>query len=61
VFRCIFGGIAYIQKGSEDLEDVESSTLGLCPGEGRVLEDWENVVFSVLGLRPDRVRASVFL
>jgi len=45
VLRCIFGGIAYVQKGLKDLEDVESSALSLRPGKGRVLEDWEDVVF----------------
>jgi len=61
VFRGILGGIAYVQKGLKDLEDVESPALGLRPGEGRVFEDWEDVVVSELGLRPGGDRVSVFL
>jgi len=46
----------------ENLEDVESSALGLRPGKDRVLEDRkESIVYSELALLPSRVRNSVFL
>jgi len=46
----------------ENLEDIESSALGLRPGKDRVLEDREeSVVYSELALQPSRVRDSVFL
>jgi len=61
VFRCILGGIAYVQKGLEDLEDVESSVLSLRPGKGLGLEGWEDVMFSTLGLHPGGDRVWVFL
>jgi len=61
VLRRILGGIAYVQKGLKNLEDVESSALGLRPGKGRILEDWESVVFSALGLRPGGTQVTVFL
>ena len=49
MIRCILGGIAYVQKSLENLEDVESSLLDHRSGEGRVLEGWKDVVCSTEG------------
>jgi len=46
----------------ENLEDVESSALGLRPGKDQVLVDRkESIVYSELALQPRRVRDLVFL
>ena len=61
MFRCILGGIAYVQKSLKDLEDVQSTALCLRPGQGQFLEDWEDDLFPAMGLRPEGGRVWVVL